>query len=55
MVQSNLFQIENEIDWEDLGSGIKRQIFGYNDNAMLVKVKFELVRWGNCTSTRIHK
>jgi quercetin dioxygenase-like cupin family protein len=41
MIQSNLFQIEHEIAWEDLGSGIKRQIFGYNDNAMLVKVKFE--------------
>ena len=41
MIQSNLFQIENEIAWEDLGNGIKRKIFGYNDNAMLAKVKFE--------------
>ena len=41
MVQSNLFQIDNEIPWEDLGNGIKRQIFGFDDKLMLVKVKFE--------------
>ncbi len=41
MAQSNLFQIENEMPWEDLGSGIKRQIFGFDDKLMVVKVKFE--------------
>jgi quercetin dioxygenase-like cupin family protein len=41
MAQSNLFQLENEIPWEDLGNGIKRQIFGFDDKLMLVKVKFE--------------
>lgn len=41
MAQSNLFQIENEIPWEDLGGGIKRKIFGFNDKLMVVKVKFE--------------
>ncbi|WP_316788545.1 cupin domain-containing protein [Pedobacter frigoris] len=41
MLQSDLFQIENEIQWEDLGNGIKRQVFGYDDRIMLVKAKFE--------------
>lgn len=41
MAQSNLFQLENEIPWEDLGNGIKRQIFGFDNRLMVVKVKFE--------------
>lgn len=40
-MQSNLFQIESETPWEDLGNGIKRQIYGYDDVIMLVKAKFE--------------
>ena len=42
MIKSNLFQIEDETPWEDLGNGIKRQIFGYDDRIMLVKAKFEV-------------
>jgi quercetin dioxygenase-like cupin family protein len=41
MLQSNLFQIEKDMPWEDLGNGIKRQLFGYDDKIMLVKVTFE--------------
>lgn len=41
ILQSGLFQIEGDIQWEDLGNGIQRQVFGYNDNIMLVKAKFE--------------
>lgn len=41
MAQSNLFQIENEIPWQDLGEGIQRQILGFDDKLMVVKVKFE--------------
>lgn len=40
-MQSELFQIESETSWEDLGNGIKRKMFGYDDKIMLVKVKFE--------------
>lgn len=40
-MQSELFQIAAETNWEDLGNGIKRQIYGYNDAVMMVKVKFE--------------
>jgi quercetin dioxygenase-like cupin family protein len=41
MPESNLFQFEHETPWEDLGNGIHRQVFGYNDQIMLVKAKFE--------------
>ncbi|MEJ2881184.1 cupin domain-containing protein [Pedobacter sp. GR22-6] len=40
-VQSDIFQMECEIQWEDLGNGIQRQVFGYDDRVMLVKAKFE--------------
>ncbi len=41
MIQSNLFQIEQDISWEKAGEGIERQIYGYDDQIMLVKAKFE--------------
>ena len=40
MIQSNEFQFEQEIPWEDVGNGITRQIFGYDEKVMLVKAKF---------------
>ena len=36
-----LFQLNGEVEWQDVSPGIKRQIFGYNDKLMLVKVRFE--------------
>lgn len=41
MLQSSAFQSDNEIPWQDLGNGIYRQVFGYDDKLMLVKVKFD--------------
>lgn len=41
MLQHNLFQIDTETPWQDLGNGIKRQIYGYDDKIMLVKAKFD--------------
>lgn len=32
---------DNNIDWEDLGAGVKRKIMAYDDSLMLVKVDFE--------------
>ncbi|UKT62648.1 cupin domain-containing protein [Pedobacter mucosus] len=32
---------DNDIDWEDLGAGVKRKIMSYDENLMLVKVAFE--------------
>jgi len=40
-MQSELFQIETETNWEDLGNGVQRKIYGYDDKIMLVKAKFE--------------
>lgn len=39
--ESANFQFENGIKWQDLGGGVRRQIMGYNDNIMMVKVMFE--------------
>lgn len=41
MIQSDLFQIEKQTVWQDLGNGVQRQVFGYDDKIMLVKAKFE--------------
>lgn len=41
-MQSELFQIETETQWEDLGNGIQRKIYGYDDQIMLVKAKFDV-------------
>jgi quercetin dioxygenase-like cupin family protein len=41
MIQSNQFQLEQEVPWEDMGNGIQRQVYGYNKAIMLVKAKFE--------------
>lgn len=46
-MQSGLFQIEADTKWEDLGNGIKRKIYGYDDVIMLVKAKFEAEAVGN--------
>ncbi|WP_147205825.1 cupin domain-containing protein [Segetibacter aerophilus] len=40
-LHSSPFQINREIPWEDLGKGMQRQLFGYNETIMMVKVKFE--------------
>lgn len=41
MIHSNAIQFDNDIPWQDLGNGIQRQVFGYDENIMMVKVKFE--------------
>ncbi len=41
MSHSNVFLFEGESSWEDLGNGVQRKIFGYDEKLMLVKVKFE--------------
>lgn len=39
--ESNNFQFEKEIAWQYPDNGVSRQIMGYNDDIMMVKVKFE--------------
>ncbi|WP_026903710.1 cupin domain-containing protein [Pedobacter glucosidilyticus] len=41
-MQSNSFQFEKETPWEDLGNGIQRKMYGYDNQVMMVKVKFEV-------------
>jgi len=41
MISSNEFQYDNQTQWEDLKNGVQRQVYGYDSNVMLVKVKFE--------------
>ncbi len=41
MRQSKEFQFENEVPWGNPAPGIQRQVYGYDDKIMLVKVKFE--------------
>jgi len=40
-MSENLFFNTQKMDWEELGGGVSRQIMGYDDKIMLVKVKFE--------------
>lgn len=39
--RSNVFMYEKDMEWEPAGEGVTRQIVGYNDDIMMVKVKFE--------------
>jgi quercetin dioxygenase-like cupin family protein len=41
MLQGTLFQFENDTPWQDMGNGIQRQMYGYDDMIMLVKAKFD--------------
>ncbi len=51
MIQSDLFQDNEATDWETVGEGVQRQVFGYDDKLMLVKVKFER---GGCGELHSH-
>ncbi len=39
--ESNPFQFESEMQWKPAGAGTLRQVMAYNDELMMVKVKFE--------------
>lgn len=40
-MQSDILQYNQEVPWQQAGEGIKRQIFGFDDKVMMVKVQFE--------------
>ncbi len=44
---SEKFIFSDETDWQPAGIGVERQIMGYDDHIMLVKVKFEKGAVGN--------
>ena len=39
--KSETYQIASDIQWEDAGDGVVRQIMAYDDKLMMVKVKCE--------------
>ncbi|WP_133011983.1 cupin domain-containing protein [Marinomonas flavescens] len=41
MNQSDVFSYANTTEIEDIGGGLKRQILGYNDELMMVKIWFD--------------
>ena len=41
VLQKNIFQLNEETPWVNAAPGIQRQLFGYDDQIMMVKVKFE--------------
>jgi len=40
-MKSNLFISSKEIEWEEVGTGVRRQILGYDPELMMVRVVFE--------------
>jgi quercetin dioxygenase-like cupin family protein len=38
---SKKFLLDGEMNWEDLGGGVQRKILGFDNQIMMVKVKFE--------------
>src|SRR5882757_7879994 len=51
MIQSDIFQFDETADWKPVGDSVQRQVFGYDDKVMLVKVKFEQ---GGCGQLHSH-
>jgi len=39
-MQSAPFQFSAALPWEDLKNGLQRQLFGYDDKVMMLKIKF---------------
>mgnify|MGYP003580886415 CR=1 FL=1 len=39
-MNNNFFQLNNDIPWQDLGNGVERQLFGNDNQIMMVKVRF---------------
>jgi quercetin dioxygenase-like cupin family protein len=41
MIQSEMFQTDDNLPWETVEKGVQRKIMGYGEQLMMVKVKFE--------------
>jgi len=46
-MNSESFLLNDETEWQQVGKGVERQIMGYDDHVMLVKVRFEKDAVGN--------
>jgi quercetin dioxygenase-like cupin family protein len=42
MSTANLYHLDQNTNWENLGDGVMRKICGFDEKIMLVKVKFEV-------------
>lgn len=40
MTHSSLFQHDGDTSWKTVSEGVQRQVFGFDDTLMMVKVKF---------------
>ena len=40
-INENVFIENDNLEWEVVGTGVKRKIMGYDDSLMVVKVQFE--------------
>ena len=40
-IRSEEFVFGNEVEWQEVGPGVKRQIMAYDDKILLVKVSFD--------------
>ena len=40
-MKSESFQFDASLPWQDLHNGTQRQLLGYDDNIMMLKIKFE--------------
>jgi quercetin dioxygenase-like cupin family protein len=38
---SDIFSFDDKMEWEDLGGGVSRKIMGWDNQIMMVKVRFE--------------
>jgi quercetin dioxygenase-like cupin family protein len=47
MLKGKTFIHSNEMEWEQLGNGVKRKILGYDEQVMMVVVHFEKGAVGN--------
>ena len=45
--RSKVYQLENDLKWESVGEGVRRQIMGYDGQLMMVKVEFKKGGVGN--------
>ncbi len=51
MKQQKVFVEDSEVDWMEVGEGVKRKIMAYDEKLMLVRVEFEKDSIGNITQT----
>ena len=40
MIRSNNFIAESTVEWEQINEGMRRQILGFDDSIMMVKIEF---------------